>query len=143
MTNPEKTHLSFVVLVALWLASGVSACSSTPLSCVHPTVSPPLLVFPSPGATAVSVNVGKLFLDYRTSGVVTLTTAAGVPVAAATMVPAPSPLPSSLPTPAGLVYGTISIPSLAPMTTYPVGNTEAFGPCGITNSGNVGSFTTQ
>jgi hypothetical protein len=145
MTNSAKTYRSFAVVVAYWLASMAIGCSSTPHSCVTPTVAPPVLVNPSPGATAVSVNVGMLFLDYRAADVVTLKTAAGVAVATASMMPAPSPLPTFLPTPAGVVYGTISIPTLAPMTTYNVVNTESFpGPCGsFTNTGNVGSFTTQ
>jgi len=106
---------------------------------------PPVLVYPSPGATAVSTSIGKLwFSHYVMSDVVTLTTHAGVPVTAATMVPAPAPLPSSLPTPVGLVYGMISIPTLSPTTTYAVVNTQTFsGPCGGTETSAVQSFTTQ
>jgi hypothetical protein len=106
---------------------------------------PPVLVYPSPSATAVSTSIGKLlFSSYVTSDVVTLTTLAGAPVVAATMVPAAAPLPSSLPTPAGHVYGEISIPILSSTTTYAVVNTQTFsGPCGGTETSAVQSFTTQ
>jgi hypothetical protein len=147
MTIPWETRLAFGPWVALCLISGVSACSSPSSSSCPPIlrVAPPLLVLPSPGATGVSANVGELLIfQYRTSDIVTLTTQAGVPVAAATMVPAPTPLPSSLPTPMGLVYGKISIPTLSPTTTYVVVNAQTFpGPCGFIATDNLGAFTTR
>jgi len=55
-----------------------------------------------------------------------------------------APLPSSLPTPAGLVYGMISVPALSPTTTYAVVNTRTFtGARGGTETDSVGSFTTK
>ena len=99
-------------------------------------------MFPSPGATSVPTNIGKVLLGYRPSNVVTVLTNSGVPVAEATMVPAPAPLPSSLPTPAGLVYGMINVPTLSPATTYTVVDTFTDA-CGDTVTDNAGSFTTK
>jgi len=123
----------------------VAACGSPTSSCLPiARPAPPILVFPSPGATAVPTNVGKLiFSYYSASDVVTVSTKSGVIVAQATMVPAPPPLPSSLPTPPGVVYGMINIPTLSPTTTYAVVNTRTFtGACGGTETGNA-SFTTR
>jgi hypothetical protein len=105
---------------------------------------PPQLVFPSPGATAVSTKIGKLLFSFYVASDVVTMTRAGVPVTAATMVPAPAPLPSSSPTPAGLVYGMIIIPALAPTETYSVVNTRTFNDaCGGTETSEVQSFTTR
>jgi hypothetical protein len=125
----------------------VSTCSSnyipTCVGILRPA--PSMLAFPRPGATAVPTNVGRLlFFPYSTSEVVTVSTKPGVTVAQATMVPAPAPLPSSLPTPAGLVYGMINVPTLSSTTTYTAVVTRTFtGACGGTETDNAGSFTTK
>jgi hypothetical protein len=143
----KKWIYGFALITAAAVIISVGCVNPGGNMCLVPILrpAPPALVFPSPGATAVSTSIGKLvFRYYVTSDVVTLTTHAGTPVIAATMVPAPAPLPSSLPTPAGLVYGMISIPTLSSTTTYAVVNTQTFaGPCGGTETSDVQSFTTQ
>ncbi len=149
-SNHESLRMKqsfFSLIASLYAAAIINAGCATSSTPCHPVLlpPPPRLVFPSPGATAVSTNVGELlFSAYVTSDIVTLATQLGIPVMAATMVPAPGPLPSSLPTPAGLVYGMISIPTLSPTTTYAVVNTRTFAdPCGGTETSALGSFTTR
>jgi len=134
-------------LLAFTSSLVIAACSNLSNQCIPGAgarPAPPMLVMPSPGATAIATNIGSLFFDfYRTDDVVTLTTKSGVPVISATMIPAAEPLPSSLPTPAGVVYGTIAIPTLSPATVYSVSNTlTVSGACGFTETG-VSSFTTR
>jgi hypothetical protein len=141
-TSVEKVILFGIVSSVLGL---VAACNTPSTSCFQPTTSPPRLVFPSPGATAVPTNVGKLIFSYSSaSNVVTVSTKSGGIVVEATMVPATAPLPSSLPTPAGTIYGMINVPILSPSTTYAVVDTiTVTGTCGYTSTDDMGSFTTQ
>lgn len=150
-----------VIFVALLVA----ACGPTTqgTQCLTPAPEPfrPVdLVFPIPGSTAVPTGIGVLVVQgayssiqaaFGGSLIVNLTTKLGLPVASASIGPAPSPLPSPLATPPEVSLdpkGGISIPPLSGLTTYVVTfthNDHANNPpsCVAPTTDTIGSFTTR
>jgi hypothetical protein len=111
------------------------------------------------GSSGVLTSIGEIIAQGYFSSIegiapgpqlISLTTQSGLPIASATIGPAPNPLPSPLATPAGVSgapYAGIPIPMLAPETTYEVGfthNTKSTQPpCLAPETVNLGSFTTK
>jgi hypothetical protein len=148
------------------LAASLAACGSAasllgftqdPGHCGPPPPVPaPFLFFayPGDGATGVPTTVGRLVFGGfpGSSSAISMTAAPQNDVQVGPLAPAPSPLPSPLATqpPRGtgsVPYYAVSVPTLAPSTTYTVVHTysawSSSPPCTQTEHTALGSFTTQ
>ena len=151
--------VAFLAVAILAACGGAGGGPSPMVGCGLPPPSPHpqlWLVYPVPGATAVSDSIGALvFADIAglTPQDSITVSAAGTPVPVGAFTTAPSPLPSPRVTPGAefgpnVPYIAVPIPTLSPATAYTVNYTFqdfASNPpsCTTTQTQTLGTFTTQ
>jgi len=157
-------NISYGTLVGMFaLASCSQGSGPTPGPSPTPTVTACIiavprnsivqLVYPEPGASAVSAGIGTLvYAAPEAESVALFPNASGnesstTPGVATTPTSVPSPLPSPFATPEsyGGPYFAVSVPALAAHTSYGVGGLVTLSGCGSTTTEYLGdsSFTTQ
>jgi hypothetical protein len=147
-----RLFFALVIVSTLTTSCGSTTGMTQPTPAACPSSSPlapvglPTLVYPSDGATNVSITFGTLIFQAlsaysATSFALGASGAATVKVSATAV---PSPLPSGVP--AGTPYFALSVPPLSPSTNYRVTysyTVESQDPSCVTHSTvTLGSFTT-
>jgi hypothetical protein len=145
-----RRFLAFSVVALVGVL--VTACSdaSTSVTCTQqPTLAPPQLLYPIPGAVNVPDNAQILVVGNvgPASGSLNVIPPSGTAIAALPLgaVPSPAPSPAVSPGPTSNPQAAV-IPTLAAATTYSV-QFQANSVVGCSaqgqSSGIIGSFTTQ
>jgi hypothetical protein len=122
--------------------SPTPAPTPTPMFTVCPQILIHMfLIYPAPGSTGIPDAIGPLVIGGGASKIV-LHPATGPDVVSTTVVPVPSPIPSPNVSAPGSYAQALSVPPLAPATTYLVTSTQITA-CGTPDTQTLGSFTTQ
>ena len=127
---------TFLTVAVLGCSNGVGGGTCAAI------ISPPAMVYPSPGASGVSTTIGEIFLSYDKDGTTLSVSGGGENLNGLTTAPAPSPYPSAVPSPApGQQYAVAHLPTLTSGATYTV--TATVPQCTGNTRNVIGSFTTQ
>ena len=149
--KPVALRCRYALFALAGLASAIGGCSGVPEVCSTPPDAISLLAYPALHATGVPASLRTLILGMPAEPV-QLAIAGGSPGATPIATP-PTALPSPLPSPLTPEIGmnppsdffAVSVPQLAPATTYHVQALETVFTCTSSSKQYVssGSFSTQ